>query len=251
VSASQAIRVWPELGASGAGRGADRGDVVVIIDALRASVTVMAGLVAGAERVLPVLTVEEAEAYLGDAHYCLAGERGGARLPQFHFGNSPTEILAHRAEVKGRVLVVTTSNGTRCVDAALEGATAVVVGSTVNARAVARAAWELGVERGVDVTLVAAGLRDETSVEDTYAQRLLAERLFDLGAAPAVPIPGVLEADSLRVFANSEAAGRLTNLGYAEDVRFCAQIDVWDLVPVYRDDGFYALPARPNRLSAT
>ena len=240
MSAGRTVRVWPELGASGATRGAGRGDVVVIIDALRASVTIMAGLQAGAARVLPVLTVEEAESHLGDPRYRLAGERGGAKLPRFHFGNSPTEILAHRPEVKGRVLVVTTSNGTRCVNAAL-GAAAVLVGSTTNARAVAGAAWDLALEHGADVTLLAAGLRDQPSSEDTYAQGLLTRRLVDLGAVPAVPIPDGQEADSLSIFVRSEAAGRLTGLGYAEDVRLCAQIDVWDTVPIHRQDGFYAL----------
>jgi phosphosulfolactate phosphohydrolase-like enzyme len=241
VSARRRVRVWPELGASGAARGAGRGDVVVIVDALRASVTIVAGLEAGAARVLPVLTVQEAESHLGDPRYRLAGERGGAKLPQFHFGNSPTEILAHRAEVEGRVLVVTTSNGTRCVNAALGGATAILVGSTVNASAVAGAAWKLAQERGADVTLLAAGLRDQPSSEDTYAQGLLASRLVDLGAVPAVAVPDVQEADSLSIFVESEAAGRLTVLGYAEDVRLCAQIDVWDTVPIHRQDGFYVL----------
>ena len=71
MSAGRKVRVWPELGASGAARGADRGDVVVIIDALRASVTIMAGLRAGAARVVPVLTIEDAELYLGDPGYRL------------------------------------------------------------------------------------------------------------------------------------------------------------------------------------
>jgi 2-phosphosulfolactate phosphatase len=201
-------------------------------------VTIVAGLRAGAARVLPVLAVEEAERYLGDPCYRLAGERGGAKLPQFHFGNSPTEILAHRAEVEGRVLVVTTSNGTRCVNAALGGAAAVLAGSTINASAVARAAWELAIARGADVTLLAAGLRDQPSSEDTYAQGLLARRLVDLGAVPAAPVLDVQEVDILPIFVESEAAGRLTVLGYAEDVRLCAQIDLWDTVPIYRQDGF-------------
>jgi 2-phosphosulfolactate phosphatase len=223
--------------------------VVVIVDALRASVTVATGLRVGAQRVLPVLTVEEAEAYLGDPGYRLAGERGGAKLPHFHFGNSPTEILAHGDEIEGRVLVVTTSNGTRCVNAALGGA-AILVGSTVNARACAEAALELAQAHGADVTLVAAGLHDQPATEDTYAQGVLARRLRDLGAVVAATAADVDEAESQRVFSDSEAAGRLTRLGYAQDVRLCAQIDVWDTVPIYDGDGFYLLsePSVPHSL---
>ena len=96
-------------------------------------------------------------------------------------------------------------------------------------------------ERGADVTLLAAGLRDQPSSEDTYAQGLLGGRLVALGAVLAVPVPDAQEADSLPVFVESEAAGRLTVLGYAEDVRLCARIDLWHTVPIYRQDGFYVL----------
>jgi 2-phosphosulfolactate phosphatase len=192
-------------------------------------------------RVFPGLTVQEAAAYLADPGCRVAGERGGARVPGFHYGNSPTEILAQRAEVRGRVLVLTTSNGTRCVNAALDGAAALLMGSTVNASAVASAAVALARHHMGDVTLVAAGLGDQPSDEDTYAQRLLAARLRVSGATAQVPIPDVDEAKSLRVYLASEAAVRLSRLGYGADVHFCSQIDVWDTVPVYRRDGFYPL----------
>ena len=241
------VRAWLELGPLGAASGGSRGDVVVIIDALRASVTVAAGLQAGARRVIPVLTVEEARAYLGDAGYRVAGERGGAKLPEFDFGNSPTEILAHRSEVSGRALVLTTSNGTRCVNAALDGAAAVLIGSAVNASAAAHAALSLAKAQDRDVTLVAAGLGGQPASEDTFAQRLLAARLVALGAVLQPDVEPVDEAESLSVFLDSEAAGRLTRLGYVRDVHFCAEIDAWASVPVYRADGFYSLaPSDPS-----
>ena len=152
------VRVWPALGAIGARQGADRRDVVVIVDALRASATVIAALQVGARRVIPVRSVREASAYLVNPDYRVAGERGGARLAQFHYGNSPSEILAHEAEIAGRLLVLTTSNGTQCMSAALPGATSVLVGSVVNAAAVASAALALARYHGCGITLVAAGL---------------------------------------------------------------------------------------------
>ena len=235
------MRVWAELGPQGAGQGAARGDVVVVVDALRASVTIAAALRAGARRVIPVQTVEEAHAYLADPDCRVAGERGGARLPRFHYGNSPTEIWAQRAEVAGRTLVLTTSNGTRCVHAALGGAAAVLVGSTVNAGAVSARAFARAGQRGCDVTLVAAGLGGGPADEDRFAQGVLAGRLVRLGAVLAESVAEVCEADSQEVFARSGAAARLTELGYGEDVLFCSQIDVWDTVPIYRQDGFYSL----------
>jgi phosphosulfolactate phosphohydrolase-like enzyme len=227
-----------EQGVRGARRGGERGDVVVIIDALRASATIVAALWAGARKVLPVLTVREANAYLGVPGYRVAGERGGAKLPQFDYGNSPAEMWDHRQELAGQTLVLTTSNGTRCVQAALPGAACVLAGSTVNAGSVARTAWAFAGRAGRDITLAAAGLDGQPAGEDTFSAALIGERLARLGATLDEGWKCVREEDSLDVFLRSGSAARLTELGYAHDVRLVAQIDLWDLVPVYADGGF-------------
>jgi 2-phosphosulfolactate phosphatase len=234
------VHVWLALGVDGARQGADRRDVVVIVDALRASATVVVALHVGARRVIPVLSVQEANAYLHDPDYRVAGERGGARPSQFHFGNSPSEILKHRADIAGRLLILTTSNGTRCMNAALPRAAGVLVGSVGNAAAVAGAALAMARHRGRGITLVAAGLEGQPTDEDTFSAALLAGRLAGAGIALSTEIPQIREADSLKVFLSSKPASRLTALGYGEDIRLCAQVDLWSAVPVYADGGFVA-----------
>lgn len=59
-------------------------------------------------------------------------------------------------------------------------------------------------------------------------------------------IPQIREADSLQVFLGAESAARLTALGYGEDVRLCAQVDLWDAVPTNADGGFVAHTAGPD-----
>ena len=213
---------------------------MVIVDALRASATVVAALQVGARRVIPVLSVREANTYLADPDYRVAGERGGARLAQFHYGNSPSEILKNRADIAGRLLVLTTSNGTRCMNAALPRATGVLVGSVVNAAAVAGVALALARHQGCGITLVAAGLEGQPADEDTFGTALLAGRLAAAGGVLSEEIPQVREVDSLQVFLGAGPASRLTALGYGEDVRLCAQVDLWDAVPIYADGGFVA-----------
>jgi len=128
--------------------------VVVIIDALRSSVTITSALVVGAVKVIPVLTVAGARAYLGREGYLVAGERGGVQVEDFHLGNSPTELWRQAVEMRGKTLVLTTSNGTRCLEAAQEGgATAVLTGSLPNATALAQAAFDLAGGRGRDISL--------------------------------------------------------------------------------------------------
>ncbi len=229
----QPIHVRGEVGAQGAALGSARGDVVVVVDALRASATITAALVAGARRVIAVRTVEEAVTYLDDPHCRVAGERGGKRLRELHYGNSPTEILRHRHELIGRTLVLTTSNGTRCIDAALPGVYRLLVGSTVNATAVARTALTLAQTGGRQITLVNVGYNGHPSPEDSFAVRLIATRLRAMGAVPGAKLSPVDDADSLEVFLASEAATRLRALGYERDVYFCAQVDKWTITPVY------------------
>ena len=45
----------------------------------------------------------------------LAGERDCVRIPGFHLGNSPLEMI--EGAVRGKTLVVTTTNGTLACDA--------------------------------------------------------------------------------------------------------------------------------------
>jgi phosphosulfolactate phosphohydrolase-like enzyme len=62
--------------------------------------------------------------------------------------------------------------------------------------------------------------------------------MIDRGAVAARCIPRVRPEDSLDVFMGTEPAARLTALGYARDIPFCARTDVWATVPIYRGDGF-------------
>lgn len=245
-----------ELGEPGARMAGERGDVVVLIDALRASTTITCALAAGAQRVLPVLHVDEATALTAWHGYLCAGERGGAKVPGFDFGNSPTEMLTGRDRLRGQTLVLTTSNGTRCVQAAVEaGAAALVSGALPNAAATVLAAWRLADRHGRDITLLAAGLDDEVAIEDTFAARWLLQALVALGEQAGAPIThapfeSVAAADSAEVFRTSEAGVRLTGLGYAADVAYCARIDSLRIVPLYRAQvGFVPWTGEPEETS--
>jgi len=221
--------------------------VVVVIDALRASVTITSALVVGAVKVIPVLTIAEARAYLDRDGYLVAGERGGIQIEGFHFGNSPTELWRQAAEVKGKTLVLTSSSGTRCVEAAQEGGTAAVLaGALPNATALAQAAFDLAGERGRDIALIAAGAKDQATVEDLFAARLIAQRLVVMGAVLADGEWGdhPAKSEAAEVLKNSPSGQKLRGLGYGEDVAFCGQIDVFDAVPIYRDGGFVAFRGR-------
>jgi 2-phosphosulfolactate phosphatase len=139
------------LASLGAGAAAASGTVVVI-DVFRAFTTAAIALQRGARRIIMVDSLERALELRrrGTAQYCI-GEREGAKPSEFDFGNSPAEI-AH-ADVAGKVLVQTTTNGTAGITAA-SGADAIYAGALVTAEATVAA-----IRRRMPalVTLVAIG----------------------------------------------------------------------------------------------
>ncbi len=107
----------------------------VIIDVFRAFSMECCLYDLGAALVRPVGSVEETlslHARLPGS--LLIGERGGARIEGFHFGNSPSAVS--REAVAGRTILHTTSAGTQGVVNAA-GAEEIITGSLVNAAAIA------------------------------------------------------------------------------------------------------------------
>ena len=121
-----------------------QGTTVVVIDAIRATSTIVAALAAGCTEVVPFLTKEEvlAEAARRPAgSFVTAGERKGVRIEGLDLNNSPSVMTPET--VGGRALLLTTTNGTGAIHDAL-GADTVVVAAMANRTAVARRVAALG-----------------------------------------------------------------------------------------------------------
>jgi 2-phosphosulfolactate phosphatase len=210
------------------------GATALVIDVLRASTTIVTALGHGAAYVVPVQTVEDArarKAALG-AGAILAGERGGDPPEGFDLGNSPLEFTEDR--VRGRAIVLTTSNGTRALTAA-RGAVAVGVGALVNAGAAA--AWAGA--QGRDVVLVCSGELGSASLEDEACAGVLVARLVaDVPDAILTPLAEAAHALGRRYGKDLAALARdaphargLAGKGRAADVAFCLTLDTTTVVP--------------------
>lgn len=109
----------------------------VVIDVLRAFSTEAYIMANGARYIVPVSTLEEAYILKQQyPDYILIGERWGIRSEWFDFGNSPTEI--EQVDFHDKVIIHTTSNGTRWLLWASEYADVVLTGSFVNVGAIVR-----------------------------------------------------------------------------------------------------------------
>jgi 2-phosphosulfolactate phosphatase len=228
------------------GVGACAGGIAVVIDVLRASTTIITALAHGAARVRPVLTVEEARAEAAALGTLLGGERGGLKIEGFDLGNSPREYSRDR--VGGRLIVITTTNGTAALHAC-SGAADVLIGAIINRSAVAAAAHALAMKHGgCDVHLVCAGTEGAMTEEDLLAAGAIldaavqhhgcSEDALDATGREAIRFfratvaAGPTAADAIaREFASSIGGRNLIELGMDADLPVSAAIDSLPVVP--------------------
>ena len=85
--------------------------VVVIIDVFRATSTIATALYNGAARVIPVDSVEQCIQVGKTTGGITAGERDGKIAEGLKYGNYPLQYSP--AFIKGKTLVLTTTNGTK------------------------------------------------------------------------------------------------------------------------------------------
>jgi 2-phosphosulfolactate phosphatase len=133
-----------------------------------------------------------------------------------------------RHHYAGQTLVLTSTNGAECLVSAAGPKSIVLVGSTTNRRAVAGAAARLARKRGVPITLLMAGRNNQYALEDALAAGEIARALPDARVHGELPTSAALEAD----FCASDSGRNLIALGYADDVRLCAELDRSEVVPV-------------------
>jgi 2-phosphosulfolactate phosphatase len=214
-------------GERGARAAARAGAAVLVVDAFRASTTI-AVLVSKGARVIPVASIEQARSHTGAD--LRAGERGSAKVAAFDFGNSPTEIA--EAEVPaGSTVVLSTTNGTRVVEAA-RGAPAILTGAFVNASALADEL--VAGDHGPNVVVVGCGWEGRRASEDEAAAGAILHRLSERGVELDARARRVVEAYLSRPaerLRNNSAARRLRRLGYGRDLDFCLGEDTVPVVP--------------------
>jgi 2-phosphosulfolactate phosphatase len=213
--------------------------VAVVVDALRASATITLLLHRGASEVIVVKEVSEAYAYRRvHPESLLVGERGGLKVTGFDFGNSPTEVQG--ADIGGKCVTFTSTTGAqRLVDCL--GAAAIVVGTPINATAVARWVAAMAQAAEAPIVIIPAGLATDPGAiaeEDWLGAIVLAAHLdIPLHQASAKPFQhyqGLLQSSGLLAgFLTSAHGRRLVQLGFTDDIRVCTHVDlITDVVPI-------------------
>lgn len=208
--------------------------VVVVIDIFRATSAICTAFQYGVKRIIPVFSVDEAKEYQMKG-YVAAAERHGEIVEGFDIGNSPFSYM--NPALKGKEVVLTTTNGTKAIERA-KAADHIIVGSFLNIDAVCRYLERMN----KDVILLCSGWRDRYNMEDSLFAGAVINRLkhnpifkgLADSSLAADHLYGLAKDDLKGFLENTSHRNRLARLNLEEDIAYCLQENTMDLVPVYR-----------------
>lgn len=221
-------------------------DCAIAIDVLRATTTMATALSAGAEAVQVFSDMEQlmqvSEQWPAEKRL-RAGERGGAKVAGCDLGNSPLDCTPER--VQGRRLFISTTNGTRALQC-VQKAPSVLAAAMVNRQAVVKYVLLQQLET---IWLVGSGWEGSFSLEDTacagaIAQSLLSQTgqsLDDFAGndevVGAIALYSQWQNQLLELFHYASHGQRLLRLDCHEDLKYCAQTDILDVLPIQKEPG--------------
>lgn len=221
-------------------------DCAIVVDVLRATTTIATALNAGAEAVQIFSDIDQlmqvSENWPADKRIRV-GERGGATVEGFDLGNSPLSCTPE--VVKGKRLFMTTTNGTRNLER-VQSASTVLTAAFINRRAVVDYLIKNNPET---VWVVGSGWEGSYSLEDTACAGAIAHNLVNELGYPLDDFAGNDEVfaamalylqwqNQLFELLNHASHGqRLLRLGVYEDLKYCAQTDILDILPIQKEPG--------------
>ncbi len=141
--------------------------------------------------------------------------------------------------MKGKKLILTTTNGTKAFHLVSSGRE-ILVGSFLNIGAVAQRCLELG----KDLLIFPSGDEGNFSLEDTICGGMLIEVItrreeHSISLTDASECAKILykkfEGNLLEAFHLSHHGKELIKRGFEDDLAYCARIDAIPLVPIFRD----------------
>lgn len=208
--------------------------IVVIIDVFRATSTIAAVLYNGAEKVVPVASVEECIDIGNKLNAITAGERDGKVIEGLQHGNSPSDYP--RSFIEGKTLVLTTTNGTRLLHlATLQKAAGIITGSFPNFSAVC----DYLLHQDKNVVLGCSAWKDRFNLEDTLFAGAVIKRIgknFSIQCDSSLMASEMyaLHQHDLPAFIRKTAHWeRLSAFNLQADMEWCISENVANVLPLY------------------
>jgi 2-phosphosulfolactate phosphatase len=210
---------------------------LVVIDVLRSTSTMLTALANGAKEFIPVGDIESAVKISGSLFGDVTlrgGERNGRMIEGFNLGNSPDEYKEQT--VKGKSIIFMTSNGTPAIVRGRYAKNLVIAGFLNLSRVV-----DFLRSLNEDFAILCAGKENKFALEDVVCagkilvnlgKEIHASLVPDDGAVAAIALEKTFGKNILRMLQECEHGRYLTEIGFAGDLRMCAQIDSHPVLPM-------------------
>jgi len=215
---------------------ADGKSTVVVVDVLRATSVISTAFMQGVQVIIPVQNLDEALEYKGKEGCIVAAERNAKPIEGFDYGNSPFHYI--NADVAGKTLVLTTTNGTKAIYNAKEHK--VLTASYINIEAVAQHL----IEEHNDVIILCSGWKGVFNLEDPIFAGSLAKLLLETGSYESncdslfasMQLLKSADGNLFTYLSDSSHRKRLKSLNMEDDTRFCLSPPVKsDIIPILKD----------------
>jgi 2-phosphosulfolactate phosphatase len=209
---------------------------VVIIDILRATSTIAAALHNGAKSVIPVDSVAACIQLGKQMEVITAGERDGKIAEGLQYGNTPLQYTSDF--IKGKTLVLTTTNGTRLLHLALNAnAKTIITGSFCNISSVC----DYITNQKTNVILACAAWKNRINIEDTLFAGAVINRIkenmeINCDASQIAETLYFQARENVFNFLKEKNAShyhRLMNFNLETDIRFCLTEDNANILSIY------------------
>ena len=213
----------------------DEFEIVVVIDVLRATTAICVAFEYGIKSIIPVPTLEDALEYKKKG-FLVGAERKGQIVEGFDFGNSPYSYM--KDEFKGKDVVLTTTNGTKSIEAAKDADT-LVIGALVNLDILTT--WLI--KQNKNTLCLCSGWQDKFNLEDTICAGAISEALINTGKFTSIEDSSIA-AKYLYLSAKDNYMGylkssshrrRLRNLNLNEDIKYCLTPNKTKVIPILKD----------------
>jgi 2-phosphosulfolactate phosphatase len=216
------------------------GKLVVMIDVLRASSTIVTALANGCRGFIPILSPDQAKKKAQQferGKLLLGGERKGIKIEGFNLGNSPREYK--KEAVKDKTIIFSTTNGVKTLEM-VESAYRIIIGSFLNLQAVC----DYCANYQGDILIICAGKEGKFSLEDTACAGMIINSLKDVFPVACQEADANFTAkllykkfgnNILEILRKSQHGRYLESIGLDEDLKFCSQLDLFHIVPIFRD----------------
>ncbi|MEA2021875.1 MAG: 2-phosphosulfolactate phosphatase [Candidatus Caldatribacteriota bacterium] len=214
--------------------------LIVVIDVLRASSTIVTALAQGCNGFIPIFSPDKARDKAKEftkGEVLLGGERKGRKIEGFILGNSPREYK--KEIIKDKIIIFTTTNGVKTLEMA-KNASDIAICSFLNLKAIC----DYCLNFNGDVLVICAGEEGKFSLEDAVCAGMLIDSLRkkspefyrETDANLTAQMLYTQYADNiLGMLKESQHGQYLESIGLGRDLEFCSSVDIFDIVPIFKD----------------